>query len=123
MDEVLSYCGLICRTCPIHEATKEENIEKRTKMRIEISRLCKEHYGMNYEPEDITDCDGCKAASGRLFPACSSCKIRSCARQRGLENCAFCAEYICDTLQAFFATDLNAKIRLKKVRRGIRARS
>ncbi len=121
MDEVLSYCGLICKTCPIHTATVEENIETRTRMRIEISRKCKEQYGMDYRPEDITDCDGCKADTGRLFPACSGCKIRSCARQKGFENCAYCAEYVCEILRAFFVTDLNAKLRLDEVRSGLQA--
>ncbi len=90
---------------------------------MEISGQCKEQYGMNYEPEDITDCDGCKADTGRLLAACSSCKIRSCARQRGLENCAHCAEYTCDALEAFFATDMDAKIRLDEVRRSLQLRS
>jgi hypothetical protein len=101
----------------------EESIEKRTKMRIEISRQCKEQYGMNYGPEDITDCDGCTASSGRLFSACSNCKIRTCAKQKGFENCAYCADFVCEALQAFFAADLNAKMRLEAVRNGIQARS
>lgn len=123
MDNILSYCGLICQTCPIFTATKEEDLEKQASMRLEIARQCREHYGMNYGPEDITDCDGCRADSGRLFPACSSCKIRSCARQRAVENCAYCAEYICDHLQAFFATDPAAKTRLDGVRSGVQPQS
>lgn len=116
MSEIISYCGLICRTCPIYVATREENKGEQAKMRVEIAKQCREHYGMNYSPEDITDCDGCKAETDRLFPPCNSCYIRNCARQKKLENCAYCVNYICDKLQAFFSTDSAAKARLEEVR-------
>ena len=40
------------------------------KMRAEVVRICKEHYGVEHKPEDIADCDGCKAEEGRLFSGC-----------------------------------------------------
>jgi len=82
MTEILTYCGLICSTCPIYLATRQEDDEEQTKMRVEIARLCREQYGMDYAPEDITDCDGCCTHSGRLFSACKSCLIRKCARDK-----------------------------------------
>jgi hypothetical protein len=97
-------------------ATREENKEEQVRMRVEISRLCKEHYGMKYEPEDITDCDGCRTEGGRLFLACKDCTIRNCARQKGVETCAHCTDYVCGKLEAFFATDPAAKACLDEVR-------
>jgi hypothetical protein len=97
----------------------EENKEEQTRMRVEISRLCKEKYGMKYDPADIADCDGCRTEGGRLFPACKDCAIRNCAKQKGVETCAHCADYLCGNLEAFFATDPAAKTRLDEVRRGI----
>jgi hypothetical protein len=119
MGEAIAYCGLICRTCPIYLATREENEVERVRMRVEIAQLCREKYGMEYEPEDITDCDGCRTDAGKLFPACKTCPIRKCAREKGLENCSYCSEYVCDRLEAFLATDPAAKTRLDAVRSSI----
>jgi hypothetical protein len=114
--EMIAYCGLTCHTCPIYLATRKENKEEQARMRVEISRRCKEQYGMKYEPEDITDCDGCRTEGGRLFSACKDCAIRNCARQKGVETCAHCTDYVCGKLEAFFATDPAAKACLDEVR-------
>ena len=116
MNEMIAYCGLTCHSCPILLATREKNEEKRNKMRTEIARICKEQYGMEYKPEDITDCDGCKTEGGRLFSGCKKCDIRKCARQKNVENCAHCSEYACETLEKFFTMDPDAKARLDVIR-------
>lgn len=116
MNEIVSYCGLICQGCPIHLATKEQDKAKKEKMRIEIARICNEQYGLELKPDDITDCDGCQTESGRLFSGCMKCEIRKCARQKEFENCAYCSEYACEKLQEFFINDPNAKTRLDVIR-------
>ena len=116
MGEMIAYCGLVCRTCPIYLATRMEDKEEQARMRARIATLLKEQYGMNYGPEDITDCDGCSAEHGRLFVGCLRCGIRTCAREKGLENCAHCADYVCEKLKIFFNTDADAKTRLDEVR-------
>ena len=121
MGEVIAYCGLACQTCPIYLATREEDEGAQERMRAEIAQLCREQYGMAYGPEDITDCDGCWTDGGRLFSACKDCGIRNCARQRGLESCAFCDEYICERLEAFFASEPSARTRLDEIREASRA--
>jgi hypothetical protein len=119
VSEMMAYCGLVCQTCPIYLATRVENKEEQARMRVDIARLCREQYGMKYEPEDITDCDGCRTEGGRLFSGCKTCLIRKCASQKGLEDCAHCADYVCANLEALFATDPAARTRLDEVRRGI----
>lgn len=116
MEDSLSYCGLVCGTCPIYLATREQNEEKKRKMRIDIARQIKEHYGQDAKPEDVTDCDGCKTEDQKLFSGCKNCLIRKCAIKKELENCAHCGEYPCDKLQEFFTTDSEAKDRLDKIR-------
>jgi hypothetical protein len=118
MSELLAYCGLVCQTCPIYLATRKESKEEQARMRVEIARLCREE-GMKYDPEDITDCDGCPTEGGRLFSGCKDCAIRNCARQKGVDTCAHCADYVCGTLEAFFAKYPVAKTRLDEVRRSI----
>ncbi|KPL16998.1 MAG: hypothetical protein AMS23_08765 [Bacteroides sp. SM1_62] len=116
MKDVVSYCGLICKGCPILWATNEENEELKEKMKIEISRLCNELYKTEYCSEDITDCDGCLAENGRLFPGCVNCQIRNCAREKKISNCAYCGEYICEKLETFFKDNPESKSRLDFIR-------
>jgi len=116
MTEPVAYCGLVCRTCPIYVATRQEDKEVQGKMRAEIVRLCHEQYGMQYQLEDITDCDGCRTEGGRLFAPSTMCRIRTCARQKGIENCAHCPDYACGWLEKIFVTDPAARTRLDERR-------
>lgn len=113
--ESLSYCGLQCLTCPIYLATRVENEAERRQMRTKIAAQCRELYGVRFEVEDITDCDGCQAG-GRLFQGCATCPVRSCAEKKRVETCAECAEYPCTDLQAFLAKEPDAKQRLEQIR-------
>lgn len=119
MDEMISCCGLDCRGCAIYLATREKNDEKRHKMRVEIAQQIKEHYGEEYKPEDVTDCDGCRTEGGRLFSGSKNCHMRKCAGQKHIENCAYCDEYSCQKLEELFATDPQARKRLDKIRSGL----
>jgi len=115
----MAYCGLVCETCPIYLATREQDREEQGRMRAQIATFCKKHYGMDYEPEDITDCDGCRTEAGRRFSACKDCAIRDCAKQKELASCAYCSAYACEKLEAFFATEPDAKTRLDEMRKGM----
>ena len=117
MDKVISYCGLICETCPIYLATREQDQEKRYKMRVDIAQQIKEHYGQECKPEDVTDCDGCKTESGRLFSGSQNCEIRKCATGKDIENCAHCNQYACERIEKFFATDPDARVRLDAIKK------
>ena len=118
VDEILAYCGLVCQTCPIFLATRQEDKVKQAKMRQKILRLCNERYGLNYALEDISDCDGCRTDGERLFLGCKDCTIRQCAREKKLENCAYCTEYACGKLEAFFRSDPIARKKLDAIRTG-----
>ena len=119
MNEMLSYCGLVCNTCPIYLATYAPNKDEQARSRAEVFRICTEQYGMKITPADITDCDGCRTEGGRLFSACIKCGIRACAREKKLENCAHCGDYPCSGLETFFSSDPSAKIRLDGIRKSI----
>jgi len=116
MNGIISYCGLDCQACPIYIATRETDRTKKEKIINEIIRSCKEHYGVDYKYQDINDCDGCKSENGRVFFGCSDCKIRRCAIDKGIENCAYCEEYACNNLLELFKTDPGAKTRLDGIR-------
>jgi hypothetical protein len=116
MDEMLAYCGLVCNTCPIHLATKEQGQEKKREMRVEIARRINKLYKEKLKAEDVTDCDGCSTEGGRLFSGCKKCQIRKCAKGKAVENCAYCSDYACEKLKKFFATEADAKARLAVIR-------
>jgi hypothetical protein len=119
MPEIIAYCGLACHTCPIYLVTRQENREVQARMRVEIANQCNEHYGIQYRLENITDCDGCRTDGDRLFSASRNCPIRTCAREKQLENCARCTDYPCRKLAIFFRTEIAAKSRLDEIRRSI----
>ncbi len=117
MNAELAYCGLICQTCPIHLATLEGNKPEQVRQRKQIVSSSLELYGLKFKLEDITDCDGCRTDNGRLFSACKDCPIRTCARERGLKNCATCVDYTCAPLEQFFKSEPACRERLDDLRK------
>ena len=113
---MIAYCGLACDTCPVYLATGEQDPDARNKLRASILSLCNENYGMDLGPGEITDCDGCRAGTGRLFLRCKNCEIRNCALGNDLESCALCAEYPCLKLSRIFKEEESAKVNLDKIR-------
>jgi len=80
-------------------ATRETDDAEKHKMRIEIAQQIKEHYGLDCNAKDVTDCDGCKTEGGRLFSGSNKCPVRICAGEKGVETCAHCSEYACEKLK------------------------
>lgn len=116
---MLAYCGLVCNACPIHLATKEQGQEKKREMRVEIARKINDIYKQKLKAEDVTDCDGCRAESGRLFSGCKDCQIRKCAGNKSIDNCAHCDRYACDELKKLFVTNPEARTRLDIIRNSL----
>jgi hypothetical protein len=65
---------------------------------------------------DSMQCDGCLSDSGRLSGYCSICGIRKCAAEKKLDNCAFCADYLCKQLSDFLKHAPKAEKNLKAIR-------
>ena len=85
-------------------------------MRLEIARICSQQYGMDLLPQDVTDCDGCRSQTNRLFSGCSRCEIRKCAIEKNLTSCALCLDYACRKLLKHFESDPAAQTRLEAMR-------
>ena len=117
--EMIAYCGLNCVTCPIYLATREKDPEKQRQMREQIVIAIRKYLGEEKRVEDITDCDGCKGQTGRLYSDCRKCQIRKCASEKSIENCAYCSEYACEKLKHFFDSEgeqSGAKKRLDEIK-------
>jgi len=59
---------------------------------------------------------GCLTQSGNVFNYSRICEIRKCGKEKGVENCAHCSEYVCEKLKKFFKMVPQAKKRLDEVR-------
>jgi hypothetical protein len=116
MNEMIGYCGLNCHGCAIYLATREQDPKEKRGMRAEIAQQIKKLYEQECKPEDVTDCDGCKAKSERLLSGSKNCHMRKCASHKGIENCAHCDEYPCEELEKLFTTDQDAEKRLNLIR-------
>ena len=93
--ELIAYCGYRCDLCPAFQATQKNDWEGLSKLSREWETL----FGFHLEPEQL-ECDSCRRESGRRVD--KGCSVRACCRQKGLETCAECAEYPCDSLKKRF---------------------
>jgi len=93
MKRVVAYCGIICTNCPTFKATKTNDDNERRR----IAQLWTHQYGKDFRTEDI-NCDGCLSRGQRVFSYCNICEVRKCARERNVENCAHCGDYVCEKL-------------------------
>jgi len=116
---MLAYCGLTCHKCPIYLATREQGQEKKREMRVEIARRINDLYKEKMAAEDVTDCDGCLTKDGRFFSGCKKCQIRKCAKDKAVENCAYCSDYPCEKLKKIFVTEPEARTRLDIIRKSL----
>ena len=111
MDEMISYCGLLCHECGALIATLTDDDQKRA----EVAKQWTTEYHKEFKPEDI-NCFGCLAENQPVFGYCHICKIRSCARSKSVINCAYCEDYACDQLMEFFQMAPANKKRLDELR-------
>ena len=109
--KMMAYCGLTCATCDSYIHTQANDMA--------ALALLAEHYNKEYggslKAEDCI-CDGCKA-DGRKIGYCAECVVRVCAVGRGVETCAHCDDYGCDTISAFHKQATEAKVNLDTLRK------
>ncbi len=111
MSTLIAACGLDCAKCEAYIAT-QANDQPALEQVAAKWRL--EYNAPGILATNIL-CDGCMAG-GRVIGHCSECKIRLCAVERGVENCAACPEYACEQLSAFFQMVPQAKTNLDQLR-------
>lgn len=110
MENLMSYCGLMCSTCPAYIATINNDDELRKKTADEWSKS----FSPDIKAEDI-NCKGCK--SDTVFGYCSICEIRSCSRNNSYSSCAECSSFGCDKLESIHKYAQEARERLENLRR------
>lgn len=107
---MIACCGLNCSKCDAYLATKIDSDNKRQDTAKKWSSM----YNADIKPEHIK-CEGCRSNGDKFFH-CDVCGIRRCCLSTGVDNCAACEEYICDTLSGFIKSAPEAGIALEKLR-------
>jgi hypothetical protein len=98
MTILRAYCGLDCATCEAYQATQADDAAWKERI---AAQWRVEYNNPNFNIMTVT-CDGCTSTSGRLGGYCPACPVRACAIEHGVENCALCPDYDCETIRAFF---------------------
>ena len=115
MDKIIAYCGLNCSECPAYVATQSGDPAALER----VAAQWREAFNMPDLTAESVICDGClQKDGGRLSGYCATCAIRACAVERGVVNCAHCADYACDKLTAFWAHAPEAQATLEQIRAG-----
>jgi hypothetical protein len=121
---MIAYCGLDCAKCDAYVATQSGD---RAALE-QVAAKWREQFSAPEMTADSILCDGCPASDngGRLAHYCSLCAIRACAIERGLANCAHCADYvhkdaICEKLNTILAHSPEARTTLDGIRSNLRA--
>ena len=100
---MIAYCGLTCTECPAYQATQTNDVALAQKTADGWAQA----FNAKITVADVW-CDGC-LVEGKKCSHCGECAIRACAMDKGVENCAHCDEYACDTVGQIHAMAPPAK--------------
>lgn len=106
MNEILSKCGYRCDLCPAYR----ENVKSEEDKKI-VSEGWKRLFGFEVPPNEV-ECVGCHNKGQH---ADTGCPVRPCAIEKGIESCAFCNNFECNSLKTrtgflddYLKKDINA---------------
>ncbi len=111
MNEIVSFCGLLCNECGAFIATKHNDDKKRK----EVAELWYKEYKVDIKLEEI-NCRGCLSDSKPLFKHCKVCEVRKCGKEKSIDNCAHCDQYACERLEKIFQLAPETKRRLDEIK-------
>ena len=115
MERIVAYCGIVCSDCKGYLATQADDWSALEAVAAEA----RANFGVADATAESVRCDGCLSATGVKIGYCSECAIRACGVQKGVANCAHCADYACDKLEAFWSMAPEGRTILDTVRAGL----
>ncbi len=92
-EEMIGYCGYNCHLC----AARSDDPEVRQRLVDGWRRI----FGHQHYTVENVKCDGC-LSDGNL--ADKQCKARPCAIERGVKNCAYCEDFVCEKVGHLLAS-------------------
>ncbi len=114
MERIIAFCGLDCAQCPAYVATQANDRPAQEQLLAQW----RVQFNVPDMPIEATMCDGC-TSKGRHGGYCMECPVRACGVERGVANCAYCPDYACDKLQAFFERGPEMRTMLEEIRRSL----
>ena len=115
MDKIIAYCGLVCADCPAYIATQADDYAALE----QVAAQWREEYNAPDITVESIICDGCLTDEGRKCSHCFECQIRACGMERGVLNCAYCADYGCAKIEGFFGFVPDAQARVAGIRQSL----
>ncbi len=115
MGKIIAYCGLVCSECSAYIATQADDQAALE----QVAAQWREEYNVPDITVESGICDGCLGVDGRHCAHCFDCEIRACGMERGVANCAHCADYACEKLESFFGFVPGARTMLDEIRRSL----
>lgn len=112
MERLVAYCGLVCSDCSAYIATQANDPAALER----VAAQWREEYNAPTTTVEDVICDGCVTEGGHKCSHCPACDIRACGVERGMVNCAYCADYPCEKLERFFASVPDARAVLDEIR-------
>ncbi len=92
-EEMIGYCGYNCHLC----AARSDDPEVMQRLVDGWRRI----FGHQHYTVENVKCDGC-LSDGNL--ADKQCKARPCAIERGVKNCAYCEDFVCEKVGHLLAS-------------------
>ena len=117
MEKIIAYCGLICTDCEAYKATQANDLAALEQM----AAKAREQFNMPDITVESAMCDGCLGTDGHKGGYCAECAVRACGVERGVVNCAHCADYGCEKLASFWNMAPHARATLDTIRAGLAA--
>ena len=115
MERMIAYCGIVCTECPAFIATQKDDDD----LRKQTAEFWSQQFNVDLKPDIINCKEGCLSDGDDIFGHCQVCEIRSCAKEKKVDNCAHCDEYACEKLSDFHERAPYAKTVLDEVRSGL----
>jgi hypothetical protein len=89
----ISVCGLNCAVCDMYQAGHGNE-----KLRDEIVEWFRKERNETVKPEQVR-CEGCYGPLESHWS--SDCKMMLCAKEKGVQHCFQCEDFMCKKLEDF----------------------
>lgn len=95
MSEIVARCGFRCDTCMAYEGNNHSDEDQ-----VKVAAAWSKYFGLNMAPEKLR-CEGCwgESCPEKSLPD-PSCPIRACVIEKGMNTCADCFDFPCETLDS-----------------------
>ncbi len=95
MKQIVARCGFRCDECMAYAANNRSRDDQ-----ARVASAWSKYFGLKISPEKIR-CNGCfgERCAEYDLPE-SSCAVRACVTERGMNTCADCYDYPCEKIES-----------------------